>query len=184
MATRAIPVALPAPEPAPVTPSARLPGGAPARPLFGPVIPLTASTGGGDELLGGGPVRGAPTPVAVDPVASRVLTKGEPIAAPSGRADDFGWPRNSAVTAEPASTQPPAALVSAPVTPPRAAPPATAGQRANAKANANTETPAEETKPPVRRRPPPVRTDNNNNNAPRPPLAISPSAAGPGGWWR
>jgi hypothetical protein len=110
-----------------------------------------------------------------------VLTKGEPIAAPSGRADDFGWPRNSAVTAEPASTQPPAALVSAPVTPPRAAP-ATAGQRANA----NTEAPAEETKPPVRRRPPPVRTDNNNNNnnTPRPPLAINPSAAGPRGWWR
>ena len=182
MATRAIPVALPAPEPAPApaTPGARPPGGAPTRPLAGPVIPLTASTGGGDELLGGGAVRGAPArpPVAVDPVASRVLTKGEPIAAPSGRADDFGWPRGSTVTAEPALAPPPATTVSAPVAPPRVAPaPATAGQRANA----NAEVPAEDTKPPVRRRPPPARTDNN---APRPPQSITPQASGPRGWWR
>ena len=181
MSIRAIPVALPVPEPTPVTPTARPPSGAPSRPLAGPVVPLTASTGGGDELLGGTAARGAPPrPVAVDPVATRVLTKGEPIAAPSGRADDFGWPRGSAVTAEPASA--PASATATVFAPPPAQPlaPATAGQRANA----NAEVPAEETKPPVRRRPPlppPVRTENN---APRPPLAISPSASEPRGWWR
>ena len=189
MATRAIPVALPAPEPAPAAPSARLPGGATTtRPLAGPVVPLTVSTGGGDELLGGGAGRGAPTrPVAVDPVATRVLTKGEPIAAPSGRADDFGWPRGSAVSAEPASAQPAAAVVSAPVAPPRVTPPRVAPSSVTAGQRANTEAPAEETKPPVRRRPPPVRTENNPprpDGNPRPPQSISPSASGPSGWWR
>jgi hypothetical protein len=193
MATRAIPVALPVPEPTPVapaTPGARPPGGTSTRPLAGPVVPLTVTTGGGDELLGGGPVRGAPArpPVAADPVASRVLTKGEPITAPSGRADDFGWPRGSTVTAEPVSVSAPsaAAMVSAPVVPaPAAVPPATAAPRANAEA------PAEETKPPVRRRPPAVRTDGNpaarnENNPPRPPQSINPWASAPrsGGWWR
>ena len=46
------PVALPAPEPAVIQPGR--PG---ARPLAGPVVPLTASIGGGNELLGGGPAR-------------------------------------------------------------------------------------------------------------------------------
>ena len=38
----------------------------------------------------------ATRPRAADPVATRVLTKGEPIPAPTGRADDFSWPRGSA----------------------------------------------------------------------------------------
>jgi hypothetical protein len=79
---RALPIALPAPGPAVVT----RPG---ARPLAGPVIPLTASGGGGNELLGGGVTR----PPPVDPVANRVLVRGEPVAAPAGRADNFAWPR-------------------------------------------------------------------------------------------
>ena len=42
-----------------------------------------------DELLGGGN-----TPAAVGHVtATRVLVKGEPIASPAGRSDDFTWPR-------------------------------------------------------------------------------------------
>jgi uncharacterized protein len=108
ISNRAVPVALPAPEPvAPVAtpaPGGARPTGPAARPLAGPVVPLTVSTGGGDELLGGGPVRGAqPRPVAVDPVANRVLTKGESVAAPMGRADDFGWPRGGLrSTVEPA----------------------------------------------------------------------------------
>ena len=48
-----------------------------------------------EELLGGG-ARHAPLPI---PTVTRVLTKGEPIAAPSGRADDFSWPRGSAAIA-------------------------------------------------------------------------------------
>ena len=53
--------------------------------------------------MGGGR---APRQVAPDPVASRVLTKGEPITAPTGRADDFAWPRGSAPIAEPVALQP------------------------------------------------------------------------------
>ncbi len=81
---RQTPVALPAPEPAVVQP------GRGARPLAGPVVPLTASIGGGNELLGGGPTR----PAGSDPLATRVLIRGEPVTAPVGRADNFVWPRS------------------------------------------------------------------------------------------
>jgi len=37
--------------------------------------------------------------------ASVTLTKGEPLAAPSGRADDFSWPRG-AVNVEPVAVEP------------------------------------------------------------------------------
>ena len=87
---RQTPVALPAPEPA-VLPSGR-PGA--ARPLAGPVVPLTASIGGGNELLGGGPTR----PTGNDPLATRVLIRGEPVTAPAGRADNFAWPRSGVAT--------------------------------------------------------------------------------------
>jgi hypothetical protein len=108
-ANRAIPVALPSTiETAPAGAKA---GGPSARPLVGPVVPLTVSTTGGaaEELLGG--ARPATTrPASPDPLATRVLIKGEPIAAPTGRADDFNWPRGSAATAtdEPISPSPPA----------------------------------------------------------------------------
>jgi hypothetical protein len=106
VASRAIPVALPSSiEPAP---AGAKPGGPAARPLVGPVIPLTVSSTGAaaEELMGG--ARPAARPLASDPMATRVLTKGEPIAAPTGRADDFNWPRGSAatVTTEPISPSP------------------------------------------------------------------------------
>ena len=108
VANRAIPVALPS-----TIEQGSLgakPGGPSARPLVGPVIPLTVSTTGSaaEELLGG--ARPATRPLPPDPLATRVLTKGEPIAAPTGRADDFNWPRGGAatVTAEPISPSPPA----------------------------------------------------------------------------
>jgi hypothetical protein len=40
-------------------------------------------------LLGGPGTR----PAAVDALAARTLVKGEPLAPPAGRADDFAWPR-------------------------------------------------------------------------------------------
>jgi uncharacterized protein len=108
VATRAVPVALPI-DPAPAGAKA---GGPSARPLVGPVVPLTVSVTGGaaEELLGGArPVTARPAPA--DPLATRVLTRGEPLAAPSGRADDFNWPRGSAATVstEPISPTPAAA---------------------------------------------------------------------------
>jgi hypothetical protein len=104
-------VALPAPEQ-----GLPKPGG--PRPAIGPVLPLTATaTGGGEggDLLGAG---GRTLPVNADPIAARVLSHGDPIAAPSGRADDFSWPRpgtdaNGAADAEPE----PAALAAAPAKP-------------------------------------------------------------------
>ena len=80
------PVALPL-EPAP------LGSGAEARPLAGPVVPLTVSAGGGSELLGS---EGGPGPAATDPLVARVLSRGEALDPQRGRADDFSWPRTSA----------------------------------------------------------------------------------------
>ena len=54
------------------------------------MVPLTALNAGSDELLGGGRQNRAP---ATDASVARVLSKGEPVAPPSGRADDFSWPR-------------------------------------------------------------------------------------------
>jgi uncharacterized protein len=85
MTSHVMPVALPGPEEQPK---------GNARPEVGPVVPLTA-TGGGE----GGDLAGAsnrPTQQETDPVATRVLSHGEALAAPPGRADDFSWPRTNA----------------------------------------------------------------------------------------
>jgi hypothetical protein len=52
-------------------------------------MPLVASSVGTDQLLGGPGSR----PAAVDALAARTLVKGEALAAPAGRADDYVWPR-------------------------------------------------------------------------------------------
>jgi hypothetical protein len=89
MVNRALPVALPAPADAGgQSPNAK-PGTPAQRPVVGPVVPLTALNAGSDELLGGRQNR-AP---ATDASVARALTRGEPVAPPSGRADDFSWPR-------------------------------------------------------------------------------------------
>jgi uncharacterized protein len=88
MVNRALPVALPVPADAGGAASAK-PGNPTQRPAVGPVMPLTATNVGSDELLGGGRQT---RPAGLDPTVSRVLTKGEPVAAPTGRADDFSWP--------------------------------------------------------------------------------------------
>lgn len=87
LASRSGPVALPT---EPATPDASaVPGAPPPRPLAGPIVPLVASSVGTDQLLGGAGVK----PVSVDALAAKTLVKGEPLAAPAGRADDFAWPR-------------------------------------------------------------------------------------------
>ena len=86
MSSHVVPVALPAQEGA----SPAKPGAGP-RPAVGPVLPLTADTSvDSSNLLGDG---GRTAPANTDPMAVRVLSHGDPIAAPSGRADDFSWPR-------------------------------------------------------------------------------------------
>jgi hypothetical protein len=87
LAARSAPIALPT---EPATPDANaLPGQLAPRPLAGPILPLVASSVGTDQLLGGPGSR----PAAVDALAARTLVKGEPLAPPAGRADDFVWPR-------------------------------------------------------------------------------------------
>src|SRR6185437_11708557 len=74
----------------PATPEASAVPGQPApRPMAGPILPLVASSVGTDQLPGGPGSR----PAAVDALAARTLVKGEALAAPAGRADDFAWPR-------------------------------------------------------------------------------------------
>jgi uncharacterized protein len=87
LASRSAPIALPS---EPATPDANAQPGQPApRPLAGPILPLVASSVGTDQLLGGPGSR----PAAVDALVARTLVKGEPLAPPAGRADDFTWPR-------------------------------------------------------------------------------------------
>ena len=91
MSNHITPVALPAPEGAAAPPKP----GTGARPVVGPVLPLTADTDSndGNTLIGD---NGRSTPANTDPIATRVLSHGDPIAAPTGRADDFAWPRPKA----------------------------------------------------------------------------------------
>ena len=122
LAARSGPITLPT---EPATPDANAQPGQPApRPLAGPIIPLVASSVGTDQLLGGPGSRPAP----VDALAARTLVKGEPLAPPAGRADDFSWPRREigreqakgetpVANAAPDGTAPPAPV--APTAPPK-----------------------------------------------------------------
>ena len=112
MSSHVVPVALPAQEGAPAKP------GAGPRPAVGPVLPLTADTSvDSNNLLGDG---GRTAPANADPIAVRVLTHGDPIPAPSGRADDFSWPRPGGNANAEAAPEPAAVTPSAP--PPKGAP--------------------------------------------------------------
>jgi hypothetical protein len=117
LAVRSGPIALPS-EPATPDTSAE-PGKPSPRPLAGPVLPLVASSIGTDQLLGGPGSR----PAAVDALAARTLVKGEALAAPAGRADDFAWPRREIGREQakgdvPMAATSPAAPAAAPANPP------------------------------------------------------------------
>ncbi|MGQ0685627.1 DUF459 domain-containing protein [Bradyrhizobium sp.] len=87
LAGRSGPIALPS---EPATPDINAVPGQPApRPMAGPIVPLVAASINNDQLLGGPGSRPAP----VDNLAARTLVKGEALAPPAGRADDFAWPR-------------------------------------------------------------------------------------------
>ncbi|HEY0300838.1 MAG TPA: SGNH family hydrolase, partial [Rhizomicrobium sp.] len=102
LAGRSGPIALPT-EPATPDPNAA-PGQPAPRPVAGPILPLVASSVGTDQLLGGPGSR----PASVDALAARTLVKGEALAPPAGRADDFAWPRRE-VGREPAKGESPVA---------------------------------------------------------------------------
>ena len=99
LSSHVVPVALPGPEEQ--APKGSAVG---ARPAIGPVVPL-AATGGGE----GGDLVGRPSHPAQrvsDPIGTRVLIRGDAIAAPPGRADDFSWPRADANAAPDAAPEP------------------------------------------------------------------------------
>jgi hypothetical protein len=127
LAAHSAPIALPT---EPGTPDANAQPGQPApRPLAGPTVPLVASSINSDQLLGGPGSRPAPA----DPLALRTLVKGEALAPPAGRADDFAWPHReighepakepskSEAPVASANPNPPAPAAAATPTPPAAA---------------------------------------------------------------
>lgn len=178
---RAMPVALPS-DPGQPDLSGR-PG---PRPMAGPIVPLTASSVGTTELLGGAGSR----PANVDALAARTLVKGEPLAPPSGRADDFAWPRREvgipspeSIIAAPSPAQTPAAVPAVATAPAAAAVPA-APQRARPAApqpNAAPQSllPGQQAQP----RAPQPRRPAANDGAPRPPAPVGPSAQAPQRSW-
>ena len=173
MAARSAPIALPT---EPATPDANAQPGQPApRPLAGPILPLVASSVGTDQLLGGPGSR----PAAVDALAARTLVKGEPLAPPAGRADDFIWPRRE-IGREQAKGETPVASVAPDGTvaaPGAAAPPKPVVKKLR---------PAQSPTPSLgdifgfgsTQRPPPPRA--SKPAVPRPPAAVGRSASVPG----
>jgi hypothetical protein len=182
LAARSAPIELPT---EPATPDANAQPGQPApRPLAGPILPLVASSVGTDQLLGGPGSR----PAAVDALAARTLVKGEPLAPPAGRADDYVWPRRE-VGREQAKGETPVAAVSPDGT---VAPAADAAAAAPPKPKkprplqAGTSPPAGPS--PLRNffgfgnaaRPPQPAPPPQGQRPPRPPGNVGPSASVPG----
>lgn len=128
-----------------------------ARPLAGPVVPLTLATGNSDELLGGAGASSARS----DATAAGVLVKGDAVAAPSGRADDFIWPRGGAAPQAAAVPQAGASAAIAPLV------------QDTVKPAANTETKPKPSQPAAAAKP---------AEAKQPRAAAS--AGGPFGWMR
>jgi hypothetical protein len=171
LAARSAPITLPT---EPATPDANaLPGQPAPRPLAGPILPLVASSVGTDQLLGGPGSR----PAAVDALAARTLVKGEPLAPPAGRADDFVWPRRE-VGREQAKGETPVAAIG---------PDGTAAAPGAPPKPAKKPAPLQSTSPTFRNffgfgntpRPPPA-PPRAPAGAPRPPGSVGRSASVPG----
>jgi uncharacterized protein len=166
MSNRVTPVALPTGPVAPAPDSKSA-----VRPVAGPVVPLTVSTGNADEPLLGG---SASQPMHSDAMANRVLVNGEPVAPPPGRADDFAWQAGTESRASAPVTASPAALNEpANATPATAAPQQSKRGSTTAQATGVRPNPANNAAP----RPP------QQHDVPRPPPPIRQSN-GPFGWFR
>jgi uncharacterized protein len=176
-----VPVALPS-GPSEAAPSDSKPT---ERPLMGPVVPLTGTAKdrdkGSDNLLG------APgsNPIQGEEIATKVLAKGETVAAPPGRADNFAWLNRSQT--ESAAAAPETPIVDQPkpeaaVAPqPKAVPGALASAPADIKqqerkkgsgGKLTQQKPAKHTAPPQVTAPTPPQDD-----VPRPPMPIGPSGS-------
>jgi uncharacterized protein len=168
LGSHVLPVALPGPEEQPPANDAVA-----GRPAVGPVVPLNSTNvEKGGQLLGA-----ASQPTDADPLATRVLNRGEAIVAPRGRADDFSWPRRdiSGTTDE--------ALPDA-VAPKGAAANSGAEDGKKSAEKAATTKSSEATNRPTQSSPTsrvttarPRRHIDRVNDAPRPPLPIGPATS-------
>jgi hypothetical protein len=179
-----VPVALPS-GPFEATPSESRPT---ERPLMGPVIPLTGAPKDkekdSDNLLGSS----GSNPIQGDAIATKVLAKGETVAAPPGRADNFAWPNGSRAKSSAAAPETPIADQPKPEAPvvaqPKAAPAVT-----NALASAPVDIKQQERKKGsagklTRQKPAKNSTPRPpQDDVPRPPMSIGPSG-GPFGLGR
>lgn len=104
LVARPVTVSLPEPEEPLQQQGPAKPSGPAPRPPAGPIVYLTGAPKQGEELLGAG--AGAARSAPNDP-ATQVLVKGEPLAAPAGRADDFAWPRRPIATTSVTNIQEP-----------------------------------------------------------------------------
>ena len=173
MNSRVAPIAIPSGPAMPATPD----GKPAARPMAGPVVPLTVTPSTSEELLGGA---GNSSPHA-DVTATRVLVKGEPVAAPRGRADDFTLKPDSEGKAvlPPAAAVPAGAMASAPAETARPEPAATPDKKSPAPKSApaakTTQNappkPRSESRSESRPEPKPVRP-HQRDDVPRPPRPI------------
>ncbi len=162
MSNRSLQVSLP------TGPVAPLPsdGKSAARPLVGPVVPLTVTQGNSDDLLGGAGTSSAHG----DAIATHVLVKGEPLPATPGRADDFAWRQTDDGNAAVAAMSPITPAVSEPAEPDKKAVDAKRGTAAKTTQNVTGKTKQ--------------RTDDNRL---RPPQILAPRPVKPSsplGWLR
>ena len=136
------------------------------RPDVGPVLPLTVSSGGETSDLAGS--NNHPAPVSNDPLAAKVLDRGDPIAAVAGRADDFSWPRPAGNDNAAAPAPQPVSL--APDTPPKNADQGKKPGDAKNKPVANIAPPPKPQPPPQPQRAPGATLDGAP--PPRPPASV------------
>ena len=154
---------------------------------MGPVIPLTGTPKdkekGSDDLLG------APgsNPTLGDAIATKVLAKGETVAAPPGRADNFAWPNGSQAKSSAAAPETPIADQPKPEAPVTAQPKAArSDKRFGLGAGRHEATGAEEGQPrktthqkPAKHSTPAQVTAPRppQDDVPRPPMPIGPSGS-------
>ncbi|UPJ43201.1 DUF459 domain-containing protein [Bradyrhizobium sp. 40] len=180
LAGRSGPIALPS---EPATPDTSAEPGKPApRPLAGPIVPLVAASISTDQLLGGPGSR----PAAVDALAAKTMVKGEPLAAPAGRADDYAWPRREVGREQAKGDTPVAATTpdggtpgaAAAIAPPKLAPkkPSVPQQPAQAAPSMRDFFGFGSPPPPPRQLAPAPRNPNPNPAIPRPPGNVGRSA--------
>ena len=144
------------------------PEGVGTRGAIGPVVPLNENAVESGELLG---AHNGPAPASSDSIATRVLSRGDAISAPAGRADDFSWPRADATAPIPTTVE---VVPVAPVSSVPAASPTSAAKDAGSNNAAKMSTDAKKALTPntSSARPRPL------NSASRPPpLRTIPAAA-------